>query len=85
MNDQTKPTTIGALLRVARERRALTQRDAAAALYVSKVTYSRWECGKSIPDMRYRTRLAGFAGVSLADVGDACIAGVAARREVADG
>lgn len=79
-NEPTPTRTLAELLHTKRQHRALTQRSAALELGVSKVTYNHWENGRRIPTMRMRNLVARWLGVDLRAVGDACVAGVKAKR-----
>ena len=53
-------------LKAAREKRGVTQKEAAEALGVSPKTYSKWETGENEPDIETLCRLAERLGVSPA-------------------
>ncbi len=55
----------GANLRALRNRKGLTQEQAAELLDVSKQSVSRWETGVTWPDISFLPRLASFYGVSV--------------------
>ncbi len=56
---------IGKEIRRLRNDRGLTQEALAAALNVTAQTVSKWECGKSIPDVQLLPEIAVFFGVSI--------------------
>lgn len=50
----------GRLAREARERTGLTQRELAAAIGVSRVLVSQWECGRSSPSLQHTEAIAAL-------------------------
>jgi transcriptional regulator with XRE-family HTH domain len=46
-------TRIGQVLAAVRDRRAMTQRELAAAIRVSEHTISRWERGETVPSLAH--------------------------------
>jgi len=71
---------IGTLIRAERERRGLTQHAASMHLCVRPRTVSTWETGRSCPSTRYHRTIAGWLGVSLREVSDACLSEEARGR-----
>ena len=58
----------GEQLRMAREKKGLTQQTLAEKLYVSRQTVSHWECGVRYPDLLTTKRLSDILEVSLDDL-----------------
>lgn len=54
----TMLTDLADRLRIAREKRFLTQEQMAAELGVSARTYQEWESGRAFPQVRHRQKLA---------------------------
>lgn len=52
-------------LRLLREEKGLTQKDAASALNVAVSTYNQWETGKREPDCEMLQRIADYFSVSM--------------------
>lgn len=59
---------VGARLRGAREARGLTQEALAEELHVSRQTVSRWERGKTLPDIQSLVGAASTLGMDLAEL-----------------
>ena len=58
----------GKLIRELRTEKALTQQELASALHVSQTAVSKWESGKSLPDISLLEPLSEVLGVSIADL-----------------
>lgn len=65
--DQQK---IGSFLRELRKEKPMTQEQLAEALGVSGRTVSRWETGRSLPDLDLLMVLADYYGVALRELLD---------------
>ena len=65
--DQQK---IGAFLKELRRERGLTQEDLAEEVWVARRTVSRWETGRSLPDLDLLPRLADLYQVDLRELLD---------------
>ena len=58
----------GKLIRELRTEKALTQQELASALHVSQTAVSKWESGKSLPDISLLEPLSEVLGVSIRDL-----------------
>ena len=58
----------GALITAARKERNLTQKDLAQALHVSAQAVSKWECGKSFPDVSMLEPLSRELGLTVSEL-----------------
>lgn len=72
--------TIGTLIRREREASGLSQVEVGHRLGVAALTVGKWERGQTVPPIRYHHRLARWLGTPSRAVGDACVAGAAARN-----
>ncbi|MFW5894877.1 MAG: helix-turn-helix domain-containing protein [Bacillota bacterium] len=57
--------TIGDTIRDLRQEKGITQKDLARILHVSDKTISKWECGKSVPDIEMLKTLSEHFNVSV--------------------
>lgn len=55
----------GELLRELRKDRGMTQAELAEQLFISPLTVSSYECGRSVPDDATKVKIAQLFGVSL--------------------
>lgn len=55
----------GELLRELRKDRGMTQAELAKQLFISPLTVSSYECGRSVPDDATKVKIAQLFGVSL--------------------
>lgn len=62
------PANRPAILRSARERLGLTQRQVAEAIGVHPHTYQRWEAGRAKPNHAATVALSVLLNISLADL-----------------
>ena len=58
----------GKLIRELRTEKALTQQELASTLHVSQTAVSKWESGKSLPDVSLLEPLSEVLGVSITDL-----------------
>lgn len=56
---------IGEKISTLRKQKGMTQRDLADILHVSDKNVSKWECGRSVPDIFYLKQLADVFGVTV--------------------
>jgi len=59
---------IGMFIVERRKTQALTQQDLADKLYVTVQAVSKWECGKSLPDVSIMQPLCKILGISINDL-----------------
>ncbi len=59
---------IGEKIRELRKLRNITQRELGIALLVSSQAVSKWESGKTTPDIENLPKIAAFFGVSIDDL-----------------
>ena len=61
---------IGEKIRTLRINKGIKQKELAKALYVSVQAVSKWENGKSAPDIRLLPEIANILNVSISDLFD---------------
>ena len=72
---------IGTMIRREREAAGISQLEAGAQFGATALTVGKWERGQTVPELRYRGRLARWLGCSVREITDACIAGAEERRQ----
>jgi len=61
---------IGEKIKMLRQNRGITQKELAEILLISPQAVSKWETGKSIPDVCILPQIAGFFEVSISALFD---------------
>ena len=62
---------LGCRIRILREARGVTQADFARAVFVARQTVSKWECGRTLPDVESLKLIAGYFGITVDELLDA--------------
>lgn len=75
----------GDKLKAIREENHWTQEDLAEKLYVSRVTISKWETGRGLPNLDSLLRLSDISGISINDLISTEKAIECGRNEVKEG